>query len=445
MELKHLKMTKGVTRYCLELESLTRRAYPDASEEELSRTRAGELVSQLTEWPEYLQLFTTMELAPKDSAYEMVKAMAQRCERSKKIAASMRETSEVAMQRHPHLEGRETHVVGRREEDSQPLAETSSLAGTCSTLTTKQRTMAKKQMKCYNCNELGHFRRDCKKGKVAEKPAEQDKHSQRSGGTARMFTASLSKWVCGSVGAVKGHDELVGRQTVTNVRLLGLTRKALLDTGSQISVIPLGMFQASLANGFDLDKDVEEIPINHRAPIFDASGNKMSFKGAVRLTLQLGNGVKRRIALFVMAGGDGMLVLGTNALAKLGISSTSTLKVLRAADKKAVNVNARKTSATAKHSDRRRWRQQSEVILRGREKKTESAGAPNIRSSAGAKLIRVGEGIGKHDRSLVAVKLSRGRRKQKQQTKARISDDATDESHWCSSSGNSTFEMRKTP
>ncbi|EYC08032.1 hypothetical protein Y032_0068g260 [Ancylostoma ceylanicum] len=103
MQLKNLRMTKDVTRYCLELESLTRRAYPDASEEELSRTRAGELVSQLTEWPEYLQLFTTMELAPKHSAFEMVKAMAQRCERSKDIAASMREASGEEVQRHLHL------------------------------------------------------------------------------------------------------------------------------------------------------------------------------------------------------------------------------------------------------------------------------------------------------------------------------------------------------
>ncbi|EYC41202.1 hypothetical protein Y032_0577g222, partial [Ancylostoma ceylanicum] len=78
MEFKHLKMTKDVTRYCLELESLSRKAYPDASEGDLSRTRAGELVSQLTGWLEYLHFFTTMELAPKESAYKMVKAMAQR-------------------------------------------------------------------------------------------------------------------------------------------------------------------------------------------------------------------------------------------------------------------------------------------------------------------------------------------------------------------------------
>ncbi|EYC12968.1 hypothetical protein Y032_0045g1189 [Ancylostoma ceylanicum] len=117
---------------------------------------------------------------------------------------------------------------------------------------------------------LGHFRRDCRIGKVAGKLAKKEEHGQISSGTAKMFTAPLNRWTCGSVGVVKGYDDLVGRQTVTNVRLLGLTRKALLDTGS--SIIPLGIFQASLATGFDLDADVEEIPINQRAPVYDASG-----------------------------------------------------------------------------------------------------------------------------------------------------------------------------
>ncbi|EYC04932.1 hypothetical protein Y032_0085g1872 [Ancylostoma ceylanicum] len=410
-------MTKDVTRYCLELESLTRRAYPDASEEELSRTRAGELVSQLTEWPEYLQLFTTMELAPKHSAYEMVKAMAQRCERSKEIAETMRETSDEEVQRHLHLEGLENHVVGRREEDSQPL-ETSSLSGTSCRSGVQKQSSFKNKIKCYNCNKLGHSRRDCRNRKVAEKTAEKDEPSQGSSGTAKMFTASLSRWIGGSVSKVKGHDELVRRQTVTNVRLLGLTRKALLDTGSQISIIPLGMFQASLASGFDLDADVEEIPINQRAPVYDASGNKMSFKGAVRLTLQLGNGAKRRIAVFVMAGGDGKVVLGTNALAKLGIGPTSTSGVLMTVEK-AANEAAGKTSTTVKPTHRRRRRNQlSDVAMRNNERRAESAEAPNSSSLAGAKLIRVGEGVGKHERSHVAVKSSQGRWKRKQQTEA---------------------------
>ncbi|KAK6043146.1 hypothetical protein COOONC_19350 [Cooperia oncophora] len=36
LDLKHLKKRGGVTEFCLELERLSREAYPDASEEELS-------------------------------------------------------------------------------------------------------------------------------------------------------------------------------------------------------------------------------------------------------------------------------------------------------------------------------------------------------------------------------------------------------------------------
>ncbi|KAK6013845.1 hypothetical protein OSTOST_20815 [Ostertagia ostertagi] len=61
---------------------------------------------------------------------------------------------------------------------------------------------------------------------------------------------------------------------------------------------------------------------NSRKQVLDASSNKMSFKGAIKLTLQVSDGRKVRIALFAMSGGDGMIVLGTNALQKLGYGLT---------------------------------------------------------------------------------------------------------------------------
>lgn len=76
MDLKHLKRVGDITQFCLQLERLTALAYPNASEAELSRTRAGELVSQLTDWSEYLQLYTTLEVAPKGCEYEMLKSCA---------------------------------------------------------------------------------------------------------------------------------------------------------------------------------------------------------------------------------------------------------------------------------------------------------------------------------------------------------------------------------
>ncbi|KAL6742091.1 hypothetical protein Aduo_015285 [Ancylostoma duodenale] len=90
-------------------------------------------------------------------------------------------------------------------------------------------------------------------------------------------------------------------------------------------------------------------------------------------------------------------------------------------DKKAMNGNAGKTSVAAKASNRRRRsEQQSEVAMRNGEKKAASADAPNSRSSAGAKLIRVGEGVGRHERSYAPVKPSERRRKRKQWREAAL-------------------------
>ena len=48
MDLERLRKLEDVTRYCLVLGKLTTEAYSNAPEEKLSRTRAGELVSQKT-------------------------------------------------------------------------------------------------------------------------------------------------------------------------------------------------------------------------------------------------------------------------------------------------------------------------------------------------------------------------------------------------------------
>ncbi|EYC35713.1 hypothetical protein Y032_0994g3335 [Ancylostoma ceylanicum] len=118
-----------------------------------------------------------------------------------------------------------------------------------------------------------------------------------------------------------------------------------------------------MESGFDLDADVEEIPISEKVPVYDASGNKMSSKGAVRLTLQLEKGVKQRIALFVMAGGDGMLVLGTNALAKLSIElhSIGHTPAMEISDRSDTEI-VKESNAAVKSSRRRGKRMQQAVV-----------------------------------------------------------------------------------
>ncbi|VDL70575.1 unnamed protein product [Nippostrongylus brasiliensis] len=312
LELKRLRKTGDVSAYCVELERLTRSAYPDQSEEELSRTRAGELVSQLTSWPEYLQLYTAMEIAPKEAAYEMVKSMAQRCERSKHLAEAMREEVEAPERKSPIEQLGQYPVTTRlRPRDDAGDKSVSNVE------TQRERRQQPAGMKCFNCNRFGHLRKDCLQQNAApveNKPTEPDKRVK----DPKIFTATLNRWMCGTTKADSFHEDLVGAQSTAQVQLLGMTRTALLDTGSQVSIIPLQVFVAARESGFDLDSDVEEIEVDESKRVYDASGNPMAFKGAVKLTLQASNGLKRRIGFFVRPGDDAMIVLGTNALSQLG-------------------------------------------------------------------------------------------------------------------------------
>lgn len=61
IKLKKFRPSSNITEYCVELEQLSRTAYPESTERELSILRTGELISQLTEWPEYVQLFAVIE------------------------------------------------------------------------------------------------------------------------------------------------------------------------------------------------------------------------------------------------------------------------------------------------------------------------------------------------------------------------------------------------
>ncbi|KAK6044428.1 zinc knuckle, partial [Cooperia oncophora] len=222
----------------------------------------------------------------------------------KQVAAAMRN----AMEGH----ARKSQTADYVNHDARQVQTTvNTLEGGSSKLDVRDATAQRRPVgKCFNCNKQGHLRKDCtmpkKNATVTEKlPDRLSKQSRRE-----FFTASLRKWICGAV------------EVDNKCELVGTSRKALLDTGSQISIIPLQVLQAALESGFDLDADVEEIPLDQQKQVFDASGNRMSFKGAIRLTLQMSDGKKQRIAAFVMAGGDGMLVLGTNALRPLGYDLT---------------------------------------------------------------------------------------------------------------------------
>ncbi|VDP28723.1 unnamed protein product [Heligmosomoides polygyrus] len=185
----------------------------------------------------------------------------------------------------------------------------------------RARTRQPGERKCFNCSEVGHLRKDCSQLKAVRakgKPATQKQNQLKRKGS-RKSSQPHTVGGCVTTEADGLHEDLVRAQTTTQVQLLGMTRTALLDA-SQVSIIPLQMLVDALQNRYDLNADVEEIDLDWSNWVYDASGNPMSFKGADKLTVQVGKSPWHRIGLFVMAGGDVVIVPGTNALETLGWS-----------------------------------------------------------------------------------------------------------------------------
>ncbi|VDP08899.1 unnamed protein product [Heligmosomoides polygyrus] len=125
-------------------------------------------------------------------------------------------------------------------------------------------------------------------------------------------------------GARQQGNEIFGPKTTCEVQLLGRSYRALVDTGSQVRILPLNTLTTASKSGFDLDADVEEVELDSRTHIYDASGHRMSFKGAVRLTLTQKDGPEERVVFLVKKGADDTIVLGTNILDKIGVQASPT-------------------------------------------------------------------------------------------------------------------------
>ncbi|KAK6030832.1 zinc knuckle, partial [Ostertagia ostertagi] len=336
VKLKQLKMTKSVTEYCVQLESLTRKANPSASEADLSMARASELVSQITNCQGYFQLFAFMEIernkkvaAATRSASELkqvneqseprrsfpfqkveesadrarnLENLAQRIERNKKAAAATRSASELKQvneQRKP----RRSFPFQKVEESAdraRNVQNRSQDSGEQSSQSPIQHDSLPPQADrgfCRICKKPGHLLRDCDKRQqgAGQQNSEHAPNNACPKQPKRTFTTVLGNWSCLTSGLHHSKNEMFGSKTMCNVQLLGFTRRALVDTGSRVSILPLSILLDAKEAGFDLDADVEEVKMEDRIKIYDASGRKMAFKG-----------------------NDDTIVLGTNILGSVG-------------------------------------------------------------------------------------------------------------------------------
>ncbi|EYC32618.1 hypothetical protein Y032_0003g1695 [Ancylostoma ceylanicum] len=84
-----------------------------------------------------------------------------------------------------------------------------------------------------------------------------------------------------------------------------------------ISIIPVGILAEAKRRGFDVDS-LKVIDDKEMEIVYDASGNRMEFLGAVKIPVALEGGKSSVVAFHIVDRRD-EVVLGTNSLADLGV------------------------------------------------------------------------------------------------------------------------------
>ncbi|KAK6056056.1 retroviral aspartyl protease [Cooperia oncophora] len=106
-------------------------------------------------------------------------------------------------------------------------------------------------------------------------------------------------------------SELFGEKPLVDITICGVNATALLDTGSQTTIIPVKLLKRAVYSSVDLD-EYTRIP-GPKLTVRDASGNVMKFLDTVRVAVTLGEQLEF-ISAYVGKGPDEVIILGTNAL-----------------------------------------------------------------------------------------------------------------------------------
>ncbi|KAK6025738.1 zinc knuckle [Ostertagia ostertagi] len=339
-ELRSLKMgpDQEVAEFCILLEKLGKQANPDCTIEDRSLEYAQILLDNLSDWPEHFQLVGALHRVDPRRAYEEIKQLALSIEQSKIMfgggrrtgvshwknrAAQYRDHGGIGKsQRAKYSNNELDYLEGESPQIRENYWQSDYQAGTSSSAELHMQTRQSKRSqqgssresvenrKCYRCSKFGHIAKDC--------PQLSARVNQLKG---EMTVSEIIRQARNLEMTVKkecGNRDLVGGRIVKQLRLLGGNNPALLDTGSMVSVIPVEILAKARDRGFDVDA-LKLVEKSQLAPVLDASNKEIDFLGAVYVEAKLEGGNRASVPFYISPSKNEEIILGTNALNKLGV------------------------------------------------------------------------------------------------------------------------------
>ncbi|KAK6049424.1 hypothetical protein COOONC_13071, partial [Cooperia oncophora] len=132
-----------------------------------------------------------------------------------------------------------------------------------------------------------------------------------SGQDALNFMAYIQANACISPGIFKGNkgdnfEEFIRRSYTTS---------ELEENRERMT----GLIKSARSLGIRANGDMSG-PLIDMVPVYDASGNRMEFMGAVKITVELEGGRKAKVSFHIMDVNEKEILLGTNSLDQLGVN-----------------------------------------------------------------------------------------------------------------------------
>ncbi|KAK6030980.1 zinc knuckle [Ostertagia ostertagi] len=306
---------------------------PGSAMEERSLEYAQILLDNLAGWPEHFQLVGALHKVEPHRAYNEVKQLALSIEQSKLMLAANRRAAGASWKNrsahyrenradrefdHPRDLGRQ---VSPRSEvhglEDRGLHDSAHAPHRSNKTMPSQGTSESK--KCYSCSRYGHISRDCpqRKARVNQIGHKEQAQVKEKATVSRIIEQARSLGMAVKNARVK-RSALIGDRVVVSINLLDRENQALVDTGSMISILPVDILRKAQDSGYDVDA-LELVEESSLSPVFDASGNRMHFLGAVIVETELHGGNRERVAFHISKGKEEEIILGTNALGRLGI------------------------------------------------------------------------------------------------------------------------------